>query len=205
MAKEYSPLVGNEMLMSEIKGSECLYPAWVVMPHHSGEFPHPETLKNQMKSGNVRAVLMFPAPLEQNYSIAEWNCGELFSMLEKCSVPLMIGFDQLTLNELFELCSSYQELKVILTGVNYRVDRNFYALLRKLPNLYIETSGYKVHNGIEEFCEQFGAQRLIFGSGMPLYSGGAAVSMINYARISEKEKCMIAYENIESLLGGAQL
>jgi predicted TIM-barrel fold metal-dependent hydrolase len=46
---------------------------------------------------------------------------------------------------------------------------------------------------------------MVFGTGMPVYSGGAAVSMINYARISEKEKRLIAHENMESLMEGVRL
>lgn len=206
MAREYCPTVGNEMLMQEIKEyDDILYPVWVVMHHHSGEFPEPDVLAKKMKDNNVKAVCMFPSDKDQNYSISEWNCGELFSMIEKFSIPLFMSFDQLTWDRLYELCSNHPKLKIILTGVNYRADRNLCALFKLFPNIYVETSGYKVHNGIEEICEKFGATRLIFGSGLPLFSGGAAVSMINYARISKKERQMIAYENIESLLGGVQL
>jgi len=88
--------------------------------------------------------------------------------------------------------------------VNYRVDRSLFALVKKFDNLYVETFGYKQHHGIEEFCKRFGAHRMVFGSGMPAYSGGAAVAMINYARISDEEKRMIAYENLEKILGGVR-
>lgn len=205
MAREYHPVTGNRMLMDEVGNHPCLYPVWVVMHHHTGEFPGPEKLIGQMKENNVRAVRMFPGVSDQNYCIAEWNCGELFAVLEKHEVPLMIGLEQLTWNELYELCSNHPGLRIILTEVNYRINRNLYTLLKKFEYLYIETMGYKVHHGIEEICEKLGAQRLVFGSGMPLYPGGAAVSMINYARISEKEKRMIAHENLENLLGGVRL
>jgi Predicted metal-dependent hydrolase of the TIM-barrel fold len=205
MAREYNPVVGNKMLMDEIKNYTLFAPLWVVMHHHTDEFPEPGVLRKQLKECNVKAVRMFPATSEHCYSIAEWNCGELFSMLEACKVPLFIGLNQLDWNGLHGLCSSHPELRIILTDLNYSVDRDIYALLKKFANLSMETTGYKVHNGIEEICSRFGAQRLIFGSRMPEYSGGSAVSMINYARISEKEKEMIAGGNLEKLLGGVQL
>lgn len=205
MAQEYNPAVGNKMLLDEIKNYPCLYPVWVVMHHHTGEFSEPDELIGQMRENRIKAVRIFPSASDQNYSIAEWNCGELFSVLEKFRIPLMIELDQLNWDELHGLCSVHPELRLILTGVNYSIDRNLYALLKKFQYIYIETIGYKVHNGIEEICKNFGAQRLVFGSGMPVYSGGSAVSMINYARINENEKRMIACENIEALLGGVQL
>lgn len=205
MAREYNPAVGNGMLMKEIIDYPSFYPLWVVMPHHTGEFPEPEELRRQMKEKNVRAVRMFPAPSEHCYSLARWNCGELLSMLEACSVPLFIGLTQLDWERLHELCADYPGLKIVATELGYSVDRDLYPLLKEFENFAIETSGYKVHNGIEEICGRFGAHRLIFGSRMPEYSGGSAVSMITYARINEEEKRMIAGGNLEKLLGGVQL
>lgn len=200
MARECAPVTGNEMLMNDIKNYPSLIPVWVVMPHHTGEFPDPGTLREQLKLSGVRAVRMFPLVTDQNYCISEWNCGELFSMLERCGIPLLIGFDQFKWDELYGLCSSHPDLHVILTDMNYREDRNLYPLLKKFGNLYVETFGYKQHHGIEEICSRFGANRLIFGSGMPLQSGASGVAMINYARIGEEEKRMIASGNLERLL-----
>ena len=205
MAREYNASTGNQMLMEEILNYPSLYPVWVVMHHHTGEFPEPGILIKQMKENNIKAVHMFPAVHDHNYSIAGWNCRELLAILEKCSIPLMLGLEQLSWDELYDLCCDHPGLRIILTGVSYRIDRNLYSMLEKFQYLYVETMGYKIHNGIEEICRKFGAERLVFGSGMPVYSGGAAVGMINYARISEKEKRMIAYENIETLVKGVRL
>lgn len=205
MAREYNPSIGNQMLMDQIEDNSVLYPLWVVMHHHTKEFPAPDILKKQLADNKVKAVRIFPSVADHGYSISKWNCGELFLMLEACRVPLFVGLNQLTWDELNELCSSYPSLNIILTDLSYSVDRNLYSLLRKYENLHIETTGYKVHNGIEEICNNFGAYRLIFGSRMPEYSGGSAVSMINYARISENDKKMIAGGNLEKLLGGVNL
>lgn len=202
MAREYNPELGNRRLMEEIKDYPQLYPVWVVMPHHTCEFPQPEKLRDQLRENGIRAVRMFPGVSDQNYSIDSWNCGELFNMLQSCGIPLFIGLDQLAWHQLYALHCEYPNLKVVLTDVHYRIDRNLYALLKQFGNLHVETYGYKVHHGIEELCSRFGAHRLIFGSSMPVFSGGSAVSMINYARISAREKRMIACDNLENLLGG---
>jgi predicted TIM-barrel fold metal-dependent hydrolase len=205
MAREYDPKTGNEMLMKDIEGYSQLYPAWVVMHHHTGEFPAPKELAVQMKNNGVKAVRMYPAPTDLNFSLADWNCGELLSMLEECRVPLFIGADQISWDGMNDLLKNHPKLRVVYTDVGYRCDRNLYATLERYENLSIEIYSYKVHRGIEEICRRFGAGRLIFGSGMPVYSGGSAVSMINYAGISLKEKQMIASENLEKLLGGVCL
>lgn len=206
MAREYHPKIGNQMLMEEIRQYNFLEPVWTVMPNHTAEFIEPSELIKDMKTNNIRIVTMFPAAADQGFSLAEWNCGGLLGEIEKYRIPLIIGFEQFTSwNEIHDFCSLHPELKLILTNINYRAARNLYALLKKFDNLYIETSGLKMHCGIEDFCTAFGAKRLVYGSAMPVMSGSASVSMLNYARISQKEKEMIAFENLEGLLGGVQL
>jgi len=198
--KEYDPAVGNGLLADEIKDYPALYPVWVVMHHHTDEFDEPDALIKTLKEKNIKAVRMYPAA--HQYKTSAWNCRELFTALAANKIPLFIDLDQLAWDEIHQLLTDYPELNLILTGLNYIVDRNIYALFKKFTNLYIETIGYKVNNGIEEICGRFGAGRLIFGSGMPVFSGSAAVSMIRYARIGENEKRMIARGNLESLLEG---
>ena len=53
---------------------------------------------------------------------------------------------------------------------------------------------------IEEIAEKFGAQRLIFGSGMPGLSGAASVALITYAKLDDTRKQMIAAGNLDRLL-----
>lgn len=206
LAREYDPLEGNRLLLDEIKPYANLEPVWTVMPHYTFEFPEPVELMKDMKAGKIKVVTMFPSASDQFFSMADWNCGELLDMLEKHRIPLRMGMEQFSsFNEMHDLCERHSDLPVILVNVNYRINRNLYSILKKFRNLYIETGGYKVHRGIEEICSLFGAQRLVFGSGMPVTSGAAAVSMINYAGISRKEKEMIASLNLLSLLGGVRL
>ena len=207
LARENSPAVGNRMLREEIAEYSCMEAVWTVMPHHTGEFSPPEVFINEMKLNGARTAVMFPSAADHGYSLSEWNCGDLLGALEQYGIPLIIGLEQFagSWDGVHGLCSSHPQLKMILTGVNYRTNRNLYPIMKKFSNIYIELSGYKVHSGIEEVCELFGAKRLVFGTGMPVYSGGSAVSMLNYARISPKEKQMIAFANLEELLGGARL
>jgi len=203
MAIEYDPLVGNNILMDELVGIKNLVPAWVVLPHHTGEFPAPDKLIEDMKIKGVCAAII--RPNDYSFCVSEWNCGQLFSALEEHGIPLFISNSEITFDELHTLCSLHSDLNVVFTNVTYRVSRNLYPLMKKFKHLYLETSGYIAQDGIENVCSVFGANRLIFGSGMPVHSGASAVNIITYANISQNEKQMIASGNLERLLGGEVL
>lgn len=206
MAKEYDPQVGNEMLCSELEGETKLFPVWVVLPHYTGEFDPPERLLKSMREHGVKAVTMFPSPSCQNYSFAEFTCGGLFRMCAEHRIPLFIDLDQMGgFRAVDALCSAYPDLPLVVTKVGYRVDRDLYPLMEKYRNFYIEISGYKVMDGIRQLCRRFGAQRLLFGTGMPETSGAAAVGLVSYADISDGEKQLIASKNLLKLLGGVRL
>lgn len=205
LASDYSPSIGNRMLMDEIKDYPFLKGVWVVLPHHTGEFYRPDELMKEMKNSHIGAVRIFPAAKDFRFSVSDWCCGDLFGMLEACKVPLMIGLDQLTWDELHGVLSAHPGLRLILTGLHYNCGRNLYPLFEKFEHLYVETIGFKLFGGIEEVCRRFGAERLIFGTCSPLFSGGAAVGMISYARISDAEKNRIASGNLEKLLGDVAL
>lgn len=200
LARENEPLNGNKVLMEEIKSNPNLIPAWTVMPHHTGEFYEPEILRAKMKENDVKIVRMFPSDKDHRYSLSSWNCKELFDFLSDAKIPVIIPMTSISFDEVYRILSEFKGLRMILCEMNYRVDRDLYPLLKQLPNLYIETMGYKVHMGIEEICSRFGAQRLIFGSSMPAKSGASAVAMINYARIGIEDKKLIASGNITRLL-----
>lgn len=202
MAEEYHPMPGNKTLIKEIKEHKNLSPVWVVMPNHTKEFLDPIDLIKSMKQNNVKMVRMFPGKAVHNYGFSSLFCGDLLKVLNEFKIPLIIGMDQCEYEEVYVVADEYRDLPIILTDVGYRGDRYLYPLLEKLPNIYIESSSYKAVYGIEAVCKYFGSERFVFGTGMPLYSPGSAITMITHADISNKDKRKIARENLLNLLEG---
>jgi len=201
-ARENSPAQGNALLAEELRAYPAIAPVWTVMPHHTGEFAEPDRLAPMMAAAGVRAVTMFP--IEHEYVLSPWNAGALLRAIESGGFPLLLSLEQVTWDGLHDILERYPGLNVVMCGLHYAINRNIYALLQEFPRLFLETSGVMAHRGIEDVCARFGARRLVFGSGMPVMAGGAAVSMVLYAAISEEEKAMIAHGNLERLLEGVQ-
>ncbi len=205
VARDHSPAEGNPLIVDIAKKYDCLHPVWVVMPHHTGEFLNPAELVNSMKKHNVKAVRIFPSPQKHNYSMKKYSTGSLFDMLEADRVPLFVDIDEIGWNNIDDLLSSYKNLPVILCNTGYRADRYLYPLMQTYENLYIETSRFLSHLGLEALCKKAGSDRILFGTSLPLYTGSGAVFYIKNLMISESDKSKIAAGNLVRLLEEVRL
>lgn len=197
---EFHPAVGNQEICALARREQGIYPMWLAMPNHTGEFMDPEELLNKMKENGVRAVKLFPKYNANTFSLSEWCSGELLSALERAGYPVFIDLDQTDWDTVHSVCKRHPGLNVVVTDVYYRNARYFYPLLKRLDNLYIETSRLKFYLSIEDICRRIGAEKLVFGTGMGIFDPGPAVAMILYADISDSEKELIASKNLERLL-----
>lgn len=197
LAKEYSPAEGNRALLEDRR--PWLEPCWVAMPHHTGELPAPQELLRQMHEADVRAVRLFPK--EHNWRLREWAAGELLAVLAEARIATLLDADQTDWDEVDAICAAHPGLPLILLRPNYRAARFLYPLFERHANLRIEFSLYQVHRGIEEICQRFGAERLVFGSALPTFSPGGPVAMVTYADVNERDKEAMAGGTLARLLG----
>ncbi len=200
VAREHAPAVGNRMLLEEISSHPELIPCWVVLPHHTGEMPPPDALVATMRQLGVRAARIFPAAKDQLWSVSDWSAGPLFAELAAARVPLFVDFDQIGWDSMQRIALQHPDLPVVVTGVRYEEFRNLYPLLAQLPNLHLDTSWIVVHYGLEELVGRYGPERFLFGTRMPIFSAGPALTHLLYAEISESERSLIAGGNLQRLL-----
>ena len=217
LAKEYSPADGNMRLMEEIAGYDRLHPCWVIMPHHTDEMENPVLLMRIMSDRGVKAVRMFPSPpvplpeftLQlHRYSLIETVCGELLEILQRYRIPLFMEVQTFFAAPLVSwdriewLLDRYPDLPLVIGGLRQRDNRTLYALMDRFANLYLDITLYATHRGIEDIVRRFGAERMLFGSGLPVYAGGGSVIQLLYSEIEEHQKQMIAGGNLRTLLEG---
>jgi hypothetical protein len=200
LARGGSPSLGNSLLLDEIREAQGLHPAWVVIPHHTCEMPQPEKLLKDMKKKGVKAVRIYPTRNFHSFAIEEWCAGELFSALEKSRIPLILDIEISTWKNVHVLLKNHSLLPLIIANCSYRHNRFIYPLLEKHDNLYIETSRFMGAGAIEDMVKRFGAHPLLFGTNMPQYTGTAAVALLTYADIDQKDKKAISGDNLRRLL-----
>ena len=197
-SKEYDPIFGNSELMTEIDKHENLYPMWVLVPHHTSEMPEPEKIICEILEKGIRAVRVFSKT--HNWSLSEWCSGKLLNEFEQKVIPLFIDIEETSWEQVYSLCTGHPKLPVVLTQASFRFSRQIYSLLSQTSNLYIDTSHFQLHCGIEDVCKKFGAKRLLFGTSTPFFNPSPSIMAIKYADISEEEKELIAGQNLMKLL-----
>jgi predicted TIM-barrel fold metal-dependent hydrolase len=83
-------------------------------------------------------------------------------------------------------------------------DRLFRPLLERYPNVHVDTAQYLLDGGIESLVADYGARRLLFGSGFPESYLGGMMLALRHARIPDEAKAAIAAGNLERMLLQAQ-
>ena len=205
-AGAYNPLVGNANLVGEISGVHRLHGCWVVLPHYTDEMQPPNLLVDRTLASGARAVRMFPA--RHRFLLSGWSGNELLAKLSEHQLPLFLDYDRthwaenvVDYDSVFRICKDFPTLPLILVREGIGSARYLYPLLEKCDNLHIETSYYQAPGGVEDVSKKFGAKHLLFGTGLPTYEAGPAISMLLYSEISSGEKRMVAGDNLRRLLG----
>jgi len=197
-AVEFNQAYGNEQLLREVKRSDRLFACWTALPHWTDEFPEPDDLLAAMQKHDVRAVRVYPKT--HNFGLEPFTVGPLLSALEREEIPLFVPSSEVAYDELYELCQRHPQLAIVVTGLTWSTPRRVFPLFAACPNLHLETCCYQGHQALRVFSQRFGAERLLFGTGMPDMSPGAAKAQVSYAMLSPREKRLIAGENLARLM-----
>ncbi len=197
-ARDYDPATGNRMMSELAAAHEAFVPCYVVLPHFTGEMPGGDDLLRYLDDGGARAVRLFPS--EQNYGLGETWCGPLFTTLAGAGIPVLIDLDQTDWRELDSVLAAHPDLNLVLLRVGYRINRWLYPMLARYPGLRIESAFYALHRGIETTSRLFGPDRILFGTGLPVWNAGAAVAGVQYADLDDESRRQIAGEALQGLL-----
>ena len=208
LASGYDPSFGNERLLEEIADSSGFHACMVVIPSDRSEHSELSVASRDLFASKMRAARVFPR--RHRVSLSGWSADGLLQDLASHKIPLFIDFDRnhwadefVEYDQLFRICNTFPDLPVILVREGIGSTRYLYPLLEKFENLYIEISYYQVSRGLEEIAHRFGAHHLLFGTGLPDYSAGPAVSMLLLSDLSLAEKRLIGGDNLRALLRSA--
>jgi len=198
---ETHPAVGNRLLLEATADEPRLHPCLTILPPATDEFPPPDRHLPQLVEQGVRAVRM--SPTDHAYRFATATCAELFEQLQAMRMPLFVDMSRFSdWAAIDEVAGDFPQLRLVLVSFSYGHTRQAYPVLHRREHIYLEIHGYELHNGLEHFIPRFGAERLLFGSGIPEFTPASTMTMLACACISAADKHKIARDNLVKLLEG---
>ena len=202
--QEASPQLGNQLLAEAIQPYPNLFGCWTVLPNQTHEFPPPKVFFAQMKSARITALRVFPSShryLLNGVSMASW----LEPMLAQ-RIPLFLSVTRGTdWRDVYAILAEFPELVCVVCDHGcWGMDRLFRPLLERYPHVYIDTSQYFLDGGLEALVADYGARRILFGSGFPDSYFGGMMMALKHARIPAEAKALISSGNLERILAEVQ-
>jgi predicted TIM-barrel fold metal-dependent hydrolase len=158
-----------------------------------------------MAAANVKALRIFPSShrfLANRVSLADW----LDPLVER-RVPLFLSVRRgMTWEMIYDLLADAPDLVCVICDHGcWGMDRQFRPLLETYRHVHIDISQYLLDAGLEALVTDYGAERVLFGSGFPESYMGGMMMALRHARIPEAAKTAIAGGNLERILEEVQL
>jgi len=185
-----------------------------------------ETLEKCKKYGGVPILRLLPPAFEkESYSLEElealandgaafrihpqkdatpiedWLYGDMIKVLEKTKAPLLVSvWEYEDLSPLANFKKSHPELILVLTNTNQWLNRQYIAMVKSLPNVYIESSNLIEYYAFESISAEIGADKIMFGTGMPDKEPYDRIYQILYCELPQEDIEKIAYRNFERIM-----
>jgi predicted TIM-barrel fold metal-dependent hydrolase len=195
----YDPAVGNERLLRDIADEPRLLPCFVLGPLETGEFGEPGTLPGALADAGVRGIRVYPR--DHGWTLAGVESELLFRTVAQARLPVFVDLVQTDWGSVSTLLTREPELRLVVCSVGYRGLRVLLPLFERHSNLACDLSYFAAHQGVEVVVRRFGAERLLFGTGMPVCEPAGAVACLAWADLDDVSRAAIGAGNAERRLG----
>lgn len=210
-AKWHHPTLGNDRLGEEIAGQDRLFPCWVVLPAATREVPPEAEQVSRLLSAGARAARLCPAA--HRLSLEPWVVDRLLGALAERRVPLLLDLDTGHWSDAradrhrfaWWACRTFPDLPLVLLREPGTEFRTLFPLLDGCPNLIVETSYMQGHDGIALLAERWGAHRLVFGTGLPVWDPALPITGLSYAGLSAEDRATVGGGALRALMEGCRL
>jgi len=195
-----SPQAGNRLLADAIRPHERLIGCWTVLPNQAHEFPPPDELFALMRQARVAALRIFPTA--HRFPANAVSLSDLLAAMVARRVPLFLSLRRgANWGLVYALLAEFPDLVCVVCDHGcWGEDRAFRPLLGRYAHVYVDTAQYLLDGGIESLVADYGAERLLFGSGFPESYHGGMMLALRHARIADEAKQAIAAGNLERIL-----
>lgn len=165
-----------------------------------------QTLQEAIQAMGMRALYL--DPWHEHFRADHEITNEIINYAQELRLPVILasGFPwRSEALQVLKLALRWPEVTFIMTNggqinISGLGQADVTLALQKASNLMIETAGVYRQDFLEETVQQFGAQRVLLGSGCPYFDQAYEVRRVELLKVQEHEKRAIMSENARRLL-----
>jgi uncharacterized protein len=210
----YDPLEGDDRVAELVKRSNFLKGCIIFPNYFIGNEPDFEKyLIGRFREG-FRLLRLYPK--SHKYSISPWAFKDIFKLLDKFAIPVLISLDELDITGnkaidwdiVYDIAKEFPGIPFILDGGNSKelmFTGYFCQLLKAAGNVFLESHNLLGFNQIEDIVKKTGSSRIIFGSNYPVYPELLAAKRVMFSRLSTEDKKNILSGNLERMISNISI
>ena len=173
---------------------------WTGLPLLAGETgPLPGPGRVPARLGGVRLF-----PKTHGFPLADWVVGSLCRWMVEQRLPLFIWHTELEWSALRLLAKAFPDLTIIVESQPQKIlyhARPLFLLMGECTRVLVETSNFVGQGCVEYVVRNFGPERLVFGTFLPVGDPLVPMGMLLDADIDEAQRKLAAGDNLRRLLG----
>jgi len=194
----------NTWLATQItQAPDRLVGAARIDPWHPGAIAH---LRRAFETLRFRACYL--DPWEESFRIDKDRLSPLMEVLQTYRAPLLVAAGFPWVSEALQvqkLAARWPEVSIVMSNggqinISGLGQADVTLAMAVSPNLYIDTAGVYRQDFIEETVQTFGAYRVLFGSGAPIFDQRYEIMRIRLAKVSDAERTALQTENARRLI-----
>jgi hypothetical protein len=171
-----------------------------LLPGETGPIPGIGPVPARMRGVRI-------SPKFHNYPLAGWMLDGLCGWLSTRRIPLFLWHTESDWSALHALAQAWPHLPIVVETQDQKIlyhTRPLFALLRDCRNVKVELSNLAGQGFVEHAARHYGADRLLFGSFLPVNDPWVPMGMLLDADLPEADKALIAGGNLRNLIAGVR-
>lgn len=163
-----------------------------------------ETVHKYVRDFGFKGIKLHP--LLQSYVANSEIVKPIIESAEELNVPVFIhsGHPPFSLPwSIAQLAEEFPKVNIVMIHMGHGHAVYIQAAIdmaKKLPNLFLETSGMPMHDKIKEAYEAVGGRRIFFGTDIPFHHPSVEIRRAEVSGLDKGQLSNLFYKNIRRLI-----
>lgn len=149
----------------------------------------------QIKAGRFRAIRLFPGVAFQDWSAALLSAERVLRAVAPLGLPIVAPANNAAHIAPLSRLTHELGLPLVLVDTYYYTQAEVEEAMRRYPHVCLDTAHLGTPDAITLLAEEFGPERILYGSGSPGMGPQASLNMVLRARLTDAQKAQILAGN----------